>query len=95
MSECKRCHEGMTEVKSCKDNDRVALKDTGKAGRIGYVMHTTIPYINPATLYDVNNTNCHDCGVQIGAKHHLNCDMERCPKCGNQLISCGCLWEVK
>jgi uncharacterized protein with PIN domain len=33
---------------------------------------------------------CGDCNVRLGATHHLNCDMERCPKCGGQLISCDC-----
>lgn len=33
---------------------------------------------------------CHDCGVEEGQLHELGCDMERCPKCFRQLISCGC-----
>jgi hypothetical protein len=33
---------------------------------------------------------CHDCGVKEGEIHHWNCDMEECPKCGCQLISCYC-----
>jgi len=33
---------------------------------------------------------CHDCGAKEGEIHELGCDMERCPKCGNQLISCSC-----
>jgi hypothetical protein len=28
-----------------------------------------------------------------GQLHHLGCDMERCPFCGHQLISCPCLDE--
>ena len=31
-------------------------------------------------------TVCHDCGAKIGEYHHPGCDMERCPKCGSQLI---------
>lgn len=36
---------------------------------------------------------CHDCNVAPGQFHHLGCDMERCPICGEQLISCGCFDE--
>jgi hypothetical protein len=34
---------------------------------------------------------CHDCNVQIGGFHHPGCDMEECPRCYGQLISCGCI----
>lgn len=33
---------------------------------------------------------CHDCGAPYGTYHHPGCDMERCPRCGHQLISCDC-----
>lgn len=32
---------------------------------------------------------CHDCAVGAGQLHVPGCDMERCPLCGGQLISCG------
>lgn len=33
---------------------------------------------------------CHDCKCPPGTLHHPGCDMERCPKCERQALSCGC-----
>ena len=33
---------------------------------------------------------CHDCNCKEGELHEYGCDMERCPFCGGQLISCDC-----
>lgn len=46
----------------------------------------------PAIAYDEDGRGrCHDCNIKNGGFHHSGCDMERCPKCLGQLISCGCL----
>ena len=83
MTTCSRCKNDMKKVKSCSNNLHIFFESDFRT-------YPTIPYINPAT-FDAENPNCHDCGVQIGAKHHSGCDMERCPRCGGQLISCGCV----
>jgi hypothetical protein len=36
---------------------------------------------------------CHDCGVIAGERHLDGCDMERCPRCKNQFLGCGCRTE--
>jgi hypothetical protein len=38
-------------------------------------------------------THCPDCGVSPGTNHSDGCDIEQCPYCGYQLISCPCECE--
>ena len=37
---------------------------------------------------------CHDCGAKEGEIHDYGCDMETCPFCGGQLLSCECRYEL-
>jgi len=39
------------------------------------------------------NATCHDCGATEGQIHQFGCDMERCPFCGGQLITCDCSYK--
>ena len=34
---------------------------------------------------------CLDCGAPYGETHHFGCDIERCPICDRQMITCFCL----
>jgi hypothetical protein len=43
--------------------------------------------------YD-HGKRCHDCNIINGKIHHFGCDMERCPKCGDQFAFCDCEKEL-
>ena len=49
-----------------------------------------IRYGDEAHDFGATQSACRDCGVIKGEFHVWECDMERCPKCGGQLISCDC-----
>jgi hypothetical protein len=36
------------------------------------------------------SSTCHDCGVAVGQLHVRGCDVEQCPYCGRQSITCPC-----
>lgn len=76
MAICKHCGMEMTERVSCVEQP-VEYPDGLKLPQIKYQRPT--------------RGNCHDCGTPNGGFHHPGCDMERCPRCREQLISCGCL----
>lgn len=40
--------------------------------------------------WGANERPCHDCAVTKGQLHVPGCDVERCPACSGQLISCDC-----
>lgn len=43
-------------------------------------------------IEEEDGEKCHDCGITIEGNniHHMGCDWEGCPRCGGQMISCGC-----
>lgn len=59
--------------------------------RMGAELFDPIPYGSEPFGADWSPPErCHDCDVVIGGIHHGGCDMEACPRCGRQLITCDC-----
>lgn len=78
---CTWCNHEMLDktYQSCSGNLNVEFPDGSRM--------PSIPFLHE----DESVHRCHDCYVVKGGCHHPGCDMEVCPKCEGQLISCGCL----
>ncbi len=82
MAACGECGQEMLDDSaiSCPSNRSVEYPDG-----------ITLPSRPYAPEDPEPGQRCHDCNVAVGGQHHAGCDMEMCPRCGGQLISCGCL----
>jgi uncharacterized protein YbaR (Trm112 family) len=77
MAKCEICDQEMSaETKSC----------THQFVKIGDKWHLR------NNRYFDDGPRCHDCNIEnrFPNYHHPGCDMERCPVCEGQLISCEC-----
>lgn len=78
MAICQDCDQEMLEAAGC------TLSTVPIAG----VEIARVRYGQERPAY--RGRRCGDCNVEHGQLHHLGCDVERCPTCHWQLISCGC-----
>lgn len=83
MAVCSTCSQEMLTADGCTKNLTVKYKRPGRPGRLGDPEIMT-------TIEVKGKEPCHDCNAKPAHKHHPGCDMERCPKCKGQLISCRC-----
>jgi len=86
MAICEECGQEMQQADSCT-YDLILFEKNGQR------------YTRSREHFDEPNGRCHDCGIKHGGVHHFGCDVERCPKCGLQLIGCDCqgktVWFAK
>jgi hypothetical protein len=74
---CKCCHQ------DCGDVETVSCL-------IPQIQIDGIIYRRSKYHLDEEERRCHDCGIVHGGIHHYECNVEQCPVCLDQLISCDC-----
>jgi hypothetical protein len=78
---CECCNKEMKDGVACNPIDIV----------IGGVSYQLIIYGNETRFpQPFESEYCPDCGTPKGKYHHSTCDIEECPKCHRQLLSCYC-----
>lgn len=56
-------------------------------------LYPRIRYGSEEDDWGADDRPCHDCDAKKGKYHLPGCDVERCPRCKNQVITCGCEFE--
>jgi len=79
MATCNLCKREMKLAPSCIKN-----------------FHNKIPFGNEPWAVGVEEYEfCPECGINVRGFHHIGCDVEECPVCHGQLISCKCQSRYK
>jgi len=66
----------------------VAQRDTTRT--IDGTTYKRVPYGREGRGWVPDARTCGDCAASRGQLHVPGCDLERCPACRGQMITCGC-----
>jgi len=76
---------------SCADRDDAATRETDEIRLILGKPYRRIRYQQERGYGGTPRpTACHDCRAEAGELHMVGCEVEECPSCHQQAISCGC-----
>ena len=82
MATCDLCNQDMLTADSCS----VTVLRHGERAFPAIPFGQEPGWLRPPEF-------CNDCGVRRGRFHHPGCDIQACPRCQGQLLSCHCPWE--